>query len=244
MNGQQRVGMFSALAGAAMILGAMVSPLTASAHNQTKDKVTICHATNSDSNPYVSETVAYSSVDGEGHNDHSHHTGPVWTAGMKHHATWGDIIPPVHNVIEHGLNWNTTGKLIWENHCKPVVPTTTSSTTPPTEETTPPTEETTPPTEATTPPTEATTPPTESVTTQPTETTAVATTTSQASEAPIPTETTAASAAPVTTDDVAGESGSLPTTGAPSSALMLGGLAMMGFGSILTALARRSTPTG
>jgi LPXTG-motif cell wall-anchored protein len=228
--------MFSALAGAAMILGAMVSPLTASAHHQTKDKVTICHATNSESNPYVSETVAYSSVDGEGHNDHSHHTGPVWSAGMKHHATWGDIIPPVHHVIERGLNWNAAGTLIWENHCKPVVPTTTSSTTRPTEATTPPTEATTPPTEATTPPTE--------VTTQPTETTAAATTTSQASEAPIPTDTTVASAAPVTTDDVAGESGSLPTTGTPSSALMLGGLAMMGFGSVLTALARRSTPTG
>jgi LPXTG-motif cell wall-anchored protein len=82
------------------------------------------------------------------------------------------------------------------------------------------------------------------VTTVPvTATTAAATTTSLASEAPIPTETSVASEAPVATTAVAGASGSLPSTGSPSSVLMLGGLAMMSFGSVLTALARRSTPT-
>jgi len=37
------------------------------------DRVTICHRTNSDSNPYVMITVSERAVDGEGRNDHTHH---------------------------------------------------------------------------------------------------------------------------------------------------------------------------
>lgn len=39
----------------------------------TNDKVTICHRTNSDKNPYVLITVSAKAVDGEGNNDHTHH---------------------------------------------------------------------------------------------------------------------------------------------------------------------------
>lgn len=38
-----------------------------------QEKVTICHRTNSDSNPYVLISVSVNAVDGEGHNDHTHH---------------------------------------------------------------------------------------------------------------------------------------------------------------------------
>lgn len=38
-----------------------------------QEKVTICHRTNSDSNPYVLITVNGNAVDGEGKNDHTHH---------------------------------------------------------------------------------------------------------------------------------------------------------------------------
>ena len=39
------------------------------------DKVTICHATSSEKNPYVMITVSTNAWDGEGKNDHKHHDG-------------------------------------------------------------------------------------------------------------------------------------------------------------------------
>jgi hypothetical protein len=46
MNGQQRFGMFSALAGATLIVGALIAPANATATNghDNDHKVTICHA--------------------------------------------------------------------------------------------------------------------------------------------------------------------------------------------------------
>jgi hypothetical protein len=100
-------------------------------------KVTICHRTNSVTNPYVQETVAESSVDGNGGNDNgqgdhlAEHTGPVFDATNPppppHNGDqWGDIIPPFD---ENGnprsdpsltLNWNTKGMAYFENGCNPV----------------------------------------------------------------------------------------------------------------------------
>ncbi|MDP8928410.1 MAG: hypothetical protein M3O70_07490 [Actinomycetota bacterium] len=45
-------------------------------------KVVICHATNSEQNPYRRMTVAATDVDGAGYNDHTSHTGPVFKPGM------------------------------------------------------------------------------------------------------------------------------------------------------------------
>lgn len=66
-----------------------------------QEKITICHATNSVQNPYVQIEVAESAVDGEGKNDHSHHS--------------RDIIPDV-------LNWDEEGQAIWNNGCRVVAP--------------------------------------------------------------------------------------------------------------------------
>lgn len=55
-------------------------------------KVTICHATNANNNPYVQITVDVASI----LNKHGHdgHDGPVWDASLKsQHIKWGDIIP-------------------------------------------------------------------------------------------------------------------------------------------------------
>ncbi len=58
-------------------------------------KVTLCHATSSRTNPYVTITVDANSVLRRGHGDH---TGPIFPADG-----WGDIIPPFGTYP--GLNW-------------------------------------------------------------------------------------------------------------------------------------------
>ena len=84
-------------------------------------KTTICHRTNSETNPYVIITVDNAAIDDAGGNsDHMHHVGDniVWYPGAKteDHLKWGDIIPPVAGVTP-GLNW-TDGEGIWNNGCK------------------------------------------------------------------------------------------------------------------------------
>ena len=57
------------------------------------DKVTICHATSSVSNPYIVNTISTSSVDEKGNkylNGHGDHIGPVYEEGMT--SGWGDIM--------------------------------------------------------------------------------------------------------------------------------------------------------
>ncbi|MEO6579120.1 MAG: hypothetical protein ABIO99_09530 [Candidatus Limnocylindria bacterium] len=81
-------------------------------------KATICHATSSETNPYVKITVDYAAIDGDKKNDHSHHTGPVWYAGAKaDNVDWGDIIPPVDGV-NPGQNWTEEGQAIYNADCQ------------------------------------------------------------------------------------------------------------------------------
>ena len=77
-------------------------------------KVTLCHATESDSNPWVKITVAAEAAY-NGHRGASHHDGR-------------DIIPPFEAVIAgtlvsfSGQNWDEVGQAIFDNNCENVPP--------------------------------------------------------------------------------------------------------------------------
>jgi len=116
-----------ALVGSSLAIGTTAASGTAGAN------VTICHRTNSDTNPYVQITVDEAAVDGlGGGNDHlGAHTGPVWDPTLKaDHIKWGDIIPPFDvngdprpdpsltaNYVD-----NPEGQAIFDNDCNPVEP--------------------------------------------------------------------------------------------------------------------------
>lgn len=107
--------------GAAMGIGAfMVLP---GATATPAGKVTICHRTASESNPYVTNTVSVDSIDEEGNkylNGHGDHTGPVFDPADPQ-AFWGDIIPPFTNEASGssfaGQNWTADGQAWWANGC-------------------------------------------------------------------------------------------------------------------------------
>ncbi len=81
------------------------------------EKIEICHATASHSNPYVVNKPAASSKIHEGHGSH---TGPIWFEGIQ--VEWGDIIPPFDypGGSFPGLNWTDAGQAIYDNGCKAV----------------------------------------------------------------------------------------------------------------------------
>lgn len=86
-------------------------------------KVTICHRTHSDTNPYVIVTADIASEGhGKGVGDHyAEHQGPVWELGLKEqHIEWGDIIPPYEyeDFSFPGYNWDEAGQAIYENDCE------------------------------------------------------------------------------------------------------------------------------
>lgn len=111
--------------GSAVALAALSMPGVAFAakgdnNGNKNDKQTICHATNSDTNPYVVITPNKNGdLDG-----HAKHTGPIWSAGLKaQHISWGDIIPPFdyndHGTPSHfaGQNWTADGQAWFANGC-------------------------------------------------------------------------------------------------------------------------------
>jgi hypothetical protein len=94
-------------------------------------KVTICHRTDSEKNPYVQITVDEASVDGNAGNDKGkgdhllEHVGLVWAGpSTPKEPKWGDIIPPFYSdgstlTGYPSLNWDAAGQAIFDNGCKP-----------------------------------------------------------------------------------------------------------------------------
>ncbi len=93
------------------------------ATEQSVDNVRICHATDSQSNPYTNPTVDPDSI--LKNSGHDSHNGLVWYSGIADHS-WGDIIPPFHydytqgnnhHVGDYaGKNWSD-GQAIYNNGC-------------------------------------------------------------------------------------------------------------------------------
>ncbi|MBT2250095.1 hypothetical protein JHV56_15455 [Arthrobacter sp. BHU FT2] len=79
------------------LLGA-TAPAVAGDDSDDDHKITICHATGSESNPYVQITVAYEAL--KAHRDHG-----------------GDIIP--NSWKWEGRNWDEDGEAIYNNGCQP-----------------------------------------------------------------------------------------------------------------------------
>jgi hypothetical protein len=94
------------------------------------NKVTICHSTGADTNPYIVNTPNISS-EGFVEGGHADHTGPIWTPGAE---AWGDIIPAYYyepaDFHYDGLNWTAEGRAIWNNDCNTPTPTPTPTATP------------------------------------------------------------------------------------------------------------------
>jgi hypothetical protein len=101
----------------------------------THQKVTLCHRTNSETNPYVRITVSVNSVIKDA--GHDGHNGPVFAAGMKAaHQKWGDIIPSFTYTTKTGStasyggkNW-PAGQAIFDAGCVVGQPTSTTSVSP------------------------------------------------------------------------------------------------------------------
>jgi len=120
---------------AATLTGVLVGGSISSTVSATGEKVTICHSTNSYSNPYTQITVDVASILHEGHGSHDGEVfDPVLAKG-----TWGDIIPAFDfgpGLQYWGKNVTPEGVAIWEAGCTVTTPPTTeppTTTTLPTE---------------------------------------------------------------------------------------------------------------
>ena len=92
---------------------------TAPAGATPQAKVVICHATSAKTNPYQEIEVNVSSLDGNGGNDHTGHTGPVFDfTNPAANTSWGDIVPPFGTF--GGLNWDAAGQAVHGAGCAPV----------------------------------------------------------------------------------------------------------------------------
>jgi hypothetical protein len=230
-----------------VVVGVFGSSSAQATQPNPEHKVTLCHATDSHSNPYVRINVDVASVLFHGHDGHN---GPIFYAQIPKHQKWGDIIPPFNygpGEQYAGKNWTSAGQTIWNANCQLTPSTTTTSeqgsTTLPSSTTTTTTAEqgsTTLPSSTTT-----TTTAEQSSTTLPSSTTTITTKTEGSTTTPTSSVTVKGEAitqsSTTTTTVAAARAKSLPFTGAATVPLLMGGFAMIGTGLALVRSRRRRT---
>ncbi|HTK39807.1 MAG TPA: hypothetical protein VL362_02990 [Patescibacteria group bacterium] len=92
-----------------------------SSKHATEHRYTLCHATNSATNPYVKITVDYDSI--VKHHGHGGHDGTIATSvavaqSLKADKTsWGDVIPPIREHGFAGQNYTTQGQKLLNEDC-------------------------------------------------------------------------------------------------------------------------------
>lgn len=112
------------LAATGVLATAAVLSLSATTHasNDTDNsKITVCHATNSATNPYVKITVDTHAVVMNGHGGHDDTVVAISTQKAQElkdaKVTWGDIIPAIPEQNFAGVNWNEEGKALFAHGC-------------------------------------------------------------------------------------------------------------------------------
>jgi hypothetical protein len=238
----------SGLAGTGMVL--MLAGVGAGPAQATPDpddeghKVTICHATAADENPYVELEVDVASIlDDKGHGEH---VGPLWVVDHPKHEDWGDIIPafdfgPGEQFDGQNL---PAGQLFLDGDCgiPGTTSTSSSSSTSTTEEPTT-SSSSTSTTEASTTTSSSTTTTEVSTTSSSTSTTEAPTTTSTAVEETTTQPTVILDAFGTAPPTIVADALGLPRTGASSGLLMSAGSAFLVAAVATLRLARRANPT-
>ena len=122
-------GAGAAITGVLLLLGVLLPVRAEATSPDPEHKVTICHRTDSYSNPYVEITVDVASIFRQGHDGHD---GPVFYPEIPKHDKWGDIIPAFdYGDDQHydGMNLTDEGQAILDNGC--VIPPESTTTTVP-----------------------------------------------------------------------------------------------------------------
>jgi hypothetical protein len=111
---RSRLKTYTALAGTLVMSGVLVVVWAVAASATPQPKIGYCHATNSNSNPYVYHESDASSILSGAHGDDD----PVYPATGSD-GKWGDIIPAFDYNGGHydGANWTAAGQAIFDAHC-------------------------------------------------------------------------------------------------------------------------------
>lgn len=235
------IGMILAGAFAMLLAGLGVSSAGATQPNP-EHQITLCHRSDSYTNPYQEITVDVASVlNAEGHDDHD---GRIFFPDIPKHEKWGDIIPPFDvgpGLQFAGQNFGTDGQAIWGAGCTVAsVTTTTAELTATTEGSTSTTvgSSTTGASTTTTTDESTTTEPGEETTTSGITGVSVGGVTTGSSTVPVGGLGTTGGVVPGAADNGSGE---LPFTGSPVAMLLGVGLALIASGFGLIVRRRRIT---
>ncbi|HET6877439.1 MAG TPA: hypothetical protein VFH38_07905 [Jatrophihabitans sp.] len=110
------------------VAAAIVTPVVVDSSAVPAAKVTVCHRTDSETNPYVKIVV---SANAAYHGHYLKHQGDgVWSPTHPKKPKWGDIIAPfTYRGQSYQLNYsdNAAGKTIFDNGCSVTAPVPSSS---------------------------------------------------------------------------------------------------------------------